>query len=261
VLATDFSAPMLERARAHGGRIEYRLADAADQTALLALGEPASFDAVVCNMAIMDMAEIEPMVAASSRLLKRGGRFVFSELHPAFNGAAARIVEQSENERRVVRTYSIKVSSYIHPSTGLGVAIEGQPVVQWYFHCPISELFGVWFRHGFVLDGIEEPVLAQKDVRPGSTAGVFVEVPPSSPRGCDCQTRTSRRYIDSANSSGRPSGPGGPRTRSPRICPICRSDKFVNPTRRRATASATRSPASLCPTDLAEGPSTRRPVL
>jgi 2-polyprenyl-3-methyl-5-hydroxy-6-metoxy-1,4-benzoquinol methylase len=56
VLATDFSAPMLERARAHGGRIEYRLADAADQTALFALGEPASFGAVVCNMAIMDMA-------------------------------------------------------------------------------------------------------------------------------------------------------------------------------------------------------------
>jgi hypothetical protein len=102
----------------------------------------------------------------------------FSELHPAFNGAATRIVEQSENEHGVVRTYAVKVSSYIHPSTGMGVAIEGQPVVQWYFHRPISELFRVWFRHGFVLDGIEEPVLAQEDVRPASTAGVFVEVPP-----------------------------------------------------------------------------------
>jgi ubiquinone/menaquinone biosynthesis C-methylase UbiE len=178
VLATDFSGAMLERARAHGGDVEYRLADAADEAALLALGEAASFDAVVCNMAIMDMAEIEPMVAASVRLLRPGGRFVFSLLHPAFNGTATRIVEQSENEAGIVRTYSLKVSSYIRPSTGMGVALEGQPVVQWYFHRPMSELFRVWFSHGFVLDGVEEPVLAPDDVRAGSTVGVFIEVPP-----------------------------------------------------------------------------------
>jgi ubiquinone/menaquinone biosynthesis C-methylase UbiE len=178
VLATDLSGQMLERARARGGPIEYRLADATNEEAMLALGEPASFDAVVCNMAIMDIAAIEPMVSACARLLKRGGRFVFSTLHPAFNNAATRLVEQSENENGVVRTYSVKVSRYIHPSTGMGVAIEGQPVAQWYFHRPIGELFRVWFRHGFLLDGIEEPVLAQADIRPGSTASVFVEVPP-----------------------------------------------------------------------------------
>jgi hypothetical protein len=99
-------------------------------------------------------------------------------LEAAFNGAATRLVEQSENEQGVVLTYSVKVSSYIHPSTGMGIALKGQPVTQWYFHRPISELFRVWFRHGFLLDGIEEPVLAQEDVRPGSTAGVFVAVPP-----------------------------------------------------------------------------------
>src|SRR5260221_9800949 len=55
VLATDFSEPMIERARSHGGDIEYRIADATDRAALLALGEPGSFDAVVCNMAVMDM--------------------------------------------------------------------------------------------------------------------------------------------------------------------------------------------------------------
>jgi hypothetical protein len=60
----------------------------------------------------------------------------------------------------------------------MGVALEGQPVVQWYFHRPISELFRLWFAHGFVLDGIGEPVLAPESVRPKSTSGVFVEVPP-----------------------------------------------------------------------------------
>lgn len=106
VLGTDFSEPMLNRARAYGGDVEYRLADAADETALLALGEAASFDAVVCNMAIMDMVEIEPMIAASSKLLRRDGRFVFSTVHPAFNGEATRVLEQTEDERGVVRTHS-----------------------------------------------------------------------------------------------------------------------------------------------------------
>ena len=178
VLATDFSEPMLERARAHGGSVDYRLADAGDEAALLALGEPESFDAVVCNMAIMDMLELEPMVAVSARLLGNGGRFVFSTLHPAFNSTATRMVEQFENDDGVVRTYSVKVSSYIRPSAGKGVALEGQPVVQWYFHRPISELFRLWFAHGFVLDGVGEPVLPPGNVRPGSTVGVFVEVPP-----------------------------------------------------------------------------------
>ena len=38
VLATDFSEAMLERARAHGGDVEYRQADATDEAALAAPG-------------------------------------------------------------------------------------------------------------------------------------------------------------------------------------------------------------------------------
>ena len=74
VLATDFSEGMLERARSHGGDVEYRLADATDERALLSLGEPGSFDAVISNMAMMDMESIESMSAAASRLLRESGR-------------------------------------------------------------------------------------------------------------------------------------------------------------------------------------------
>src|SRR5262245_53333597 len=70
VLAADFSEGMLERARARGGDIEYRLADATDEAELGALDEAASFDAAVCNMALMDMASIEPFASASARLLR-----------------------------------------------------------------------------------------------------------------------------------------------------------------------------------------------
>ncbi len=179
VLATDFSEEMLERARSYGGDVEYRLADATDSEQLLAVGEAGSFDAGVCNMAIMDMVDMEPMIAALARLLRPRGRFVFSVLHPAFNsGRATLVVERSEDDTgEWATTHSVKVSSYIRPMTYLGVAIEGQPVVQRYFHRPISMLFDTCFGAGFVLDGIEEPVNDPSTADPRSPGAVFAEVP------------------------------------------------------------------------------------
>jgi 2-polyprenyl-3-methyl-5-hydroxy-6-metoxy-1,4-benzoquinol methylase len=67
VVATDFSATFLDLARArtteHPERIEYRLVDATDESQLLALGER-RFDAAVCNMALMDMVTIAPLMRA-----------------------------------------------------------------------------------------------------------------------------------------------------------------------------------------------------
>ena len=177
VLATDFSEPMLDRARARGGDIEYRRVDATDPVALRALGDH-SFDAVVCNMAIMDMSDIDPMAAAIPALLAPGGRFVLSTTHPAFNtGDATRVVEQTEDHSGVIRTYSVKVSRYHTPLTSKGVALEGQPITQWYFDRSISELFTAFFRHGLVLDGIEEPVLDKEGVDPRDERMIFTELP------------------------------------------------------------------------------------
>jgi 2-polyprenyl-3-methyl-5-hydroxy-6-metoxy-1,4-benzoquinol methylase len=180
VLATDFSEGMLRRARARGADgIDYRRADATNEEELLALGEPGEFDAVVCNMAIMDMTDIGPMAAAGAVLLRPGGRFVFSTVHPAFNGNdTVRMVEEYEDDQGVGRRYSVKVSSYIRPQAAKGVALEDQPVVQWYFHRPMKDLFAAFFDRGYVLDGFDEPVLAPEDIPPRSTSPVFVEVPP-----------------------------------------------------------------------------------
>jgi ubiquinone/menaquinone biosynthesis C-methylase UbiE len=177
VLAVDFSEGMLERARAHGGEVEYRAADAMDEEALLALGDPASFDAVVNNMAIMDMESIEPMAAASSRLLKPGGRFVFSTLHPAFNSGDVRPAVELDLEGGVTELYSVRVSSYGRPSTGKGVAIRGQPVEQWYFHRPLWMVLEPFFDRGFVLDGLEEPLDDLEHGKPGTPGYVYTQLP------------------------------------------------------------------------------------
>jgi SAM-dependent methyltransferase len=177
VLAVDFSDAMLDRARGHGGDAEYRLADATDLRTMLALGDPGSFDAVVSNMAIMDMESIGPMVEASAALLKPGGRFVFSTLHPAFNSGDARPTVEIDPEGSTTEIYSVRVTSYGRAATSKGVAISGQPVEQWYFHRPLWMILEPFFANGFALDGLEEPLLGEEHARSGTPVYAYTQLP------------------------------------------------------------------------------------
>ena len=160
VVAFDHSERFIERARSrtaeNADRIEYRVINATDTDALLALGR-GQFDAAVCTMALMDMASIEPLISTLPLLLKPGGRFVFSVMHPAFNsGSVRKIAEQQDRDGEVVTTYGVIVADYSTPKMHMGLGIVGQPEPQHYFHRPIGMLFNTCFRYGFVLDWMEE---------------------------------------------------------------------------------------------------------
>lgn len=79
VVACDFSRAFLDCARQRtgecGDRIDYRLVDLTNEEQTAALGTR-EFDAAVCNMALMDIATITPVLRAW-RTLKPNGRFVF----------------------------------------------------------------------------------------------------------------------------------------------------------------------------------------
>ncbi len=160
VVATDFSEKFLERAKVRDTkRIEYRLADATNEVELLELGE-GGFDAAVCNMALMDMVDIEPMLRSLSKLLEPEGRFVFSVQHPCFNSnAMTMLAEMEDNDGELSTTYSVKLSGYLDVQPGKGAGMPGEPNPHYYFHRPLHELLGACFEAGFVMDGIEEPSL------------------------------------------------------------------------------------------------------
>ncbi len=60
--------------------IEYAVAEPTD----LSVIEDSMFDDVVCNMGIMSTRDLSGMVAELARLVKLGGRFIFSVVHPCF---------------------------------------------------------------------------------------------------------------------------------------------------------------------------------
>ena len=165
VTATDFSPAMIERARAHtesfNDKIDYRVLDATNENELRTLGEH-EFDAVVCNMALMDMLEIEPLFRAIPFLLKPRGRFVFSTMHPCFNSNNPTFTAEMQEENGVVsESYALKLTRYLESKTYHGLAMFGQPAVQFYFHRPLQELLGEAFRAGLVLDGLLEPRISE----------------------------------------------------------------------------------------------------
>jgi 2-polyprenyl-3-methyl-5-hydroxy-6-metoxy-1,4-benzoquinol methylase len=171
VVAIDTSTRFLELARSRSqdlsDHIEYRLVDATDEEELLALGE-GHFDALVCNMVLMDMPVIEPLVRAGRRLLAPGGRFVFAVQHPAFNSNAVRLCAETETRGDGVEVtrHAVKMSDYLVVPAGKGTGMPGEPEPHWYFHRPLHALCGAFFQAGFVLDGLEEPALEPRDANP-----------------------------------------------------------------------------------------------
>jgi 2-polyprenyl-3-methyl-5-hydroxy-6-metoxy-1,4-benzoquinol methylase len=183
VLAFDFSQELIKIACAkeYADVIDYRVVDATDQEALLALGEN-SFDAAVCNMALFDMADIDPLMRTLPHLLLPKGYFVISVMHPCFNNPhTVHVAEEDERDGEVRTTYSIKVPSYMSPAIAHGSAIKGQPQQQVYFHRSLQDLVKPAFEAGFVIDALEErafPPGHQAGNYPLSWSGNFSEIPP-----------------------------------------------------------------------------------
>ena len=183
VLAFDFSEAFIacakERTKEHMDRIDYRVLDATDRDAVLGLGE-GMYDAAVCTMALMDMEEIEPLAEVLSRLLRSGGRFVFSIMHPCFNqmGATMMLEEETHDGRLVIKP-AIKVAKYMTSFRAQGIGIVGQPVSQTYFHRPLQDLLRPFLDCGLALTGLEERAFeGRRTERPALSWDQFEEIPP-----------------------------------------------------------------------------------
>ncbi len=161
ITALDHSAKFIARARKRSQQyensIDFHVVNAADASALLALPST-PFDAAVCTMGIMDMAVITPLARSLTKLLRPGGRFVFSVMHPAFNSNGSRnSMEREYNANGVQERFGVWVPEYLKSRSYTGIGIVGQPRPHIYFHRPINLLLRLFLDQGFRLSAFEEP--------------------------------------------------------------------------------------------------------
>ena len=183
VTAFDFSANLIEKAKSRSNLqslISYQVIDATNEQQLLSLGEH-KFDSALSNMALFDIADLEPLFHALPKLLKPNGTFVFSLTHPAFNNASSmHIVEEIDDEGVIKTVYSVKISRYMTPYHAKGLALLSQPQPQMYFERPLQYYLNLGFQNGFVLDGFEERAFPPDHPQTSSLGwgGKFSEIPP-----------------------------------------------------------------------------------
>jgi ubiquinone/menaquinone biosynthesis C-methylase UbiE len=178
VTGVDVSASIIERARAREERdplgIVYHVADAAR---LDGLGD-AGFDVVVCNMALMDIADAKGALREAARMLRSGGRLVVSLPHPCFavglyhSGWA---VEKFDPETTVWRKVSRYREVFQHP-----MIWRDDSGGEWYtpgYHRPLSWYFRALRIAGFVVSAFEEPEPTEEFMEEDSEGAWIEQIP------------------------------------------------------------------------------------
>jgi ubiquinone/menaquinone biosynthesis C-methylase UbiE len=166
VIGIDLSAELIKVAqqRSNGTNLSYRVDDAQH---LLTFSE-ASIDIAVSQLAIMDIPDHMAMFRSVRRVLKAGGTFVFSLLHPCFETPfqapeeSPFLVDESGNPiAYIVRRYT---KEGFWQSGGTGV--RGHMGA---YHRTLSTLINDLLAAGFLLQKLDEPIVEGR--------GLFSQVP------------------------------------------------------------------------------------
>lgn len=181
VVGIDFSSELIRLARSYPGKNNnpiYAVADVTEKEQLKTWMDN-SFDAVVCNMALFDISDIEPLISVLHMILKPSGKFIFSLLHPSFNNSSTVKMLEEYDDGELKHRYSLKIDKYLSIYAQKGVALRGQEVSQVYFNRPLQYYLKLCFDHGFVMDRFDEPRLVRSEGGSALSWGSnFAEIPP-----------------------------------------------------------------------------------
>lgn len=94
VTAVDLSATMLGHAASQEAEDPLGIHYVVDDVTATDWWEGDRFDGVVCNMAMMDIDDLDGVLTTAARVLEPGGWFSYSLLHPCFPGLRSGTSEQ-----------------------------------------------------------------------------------------------------------------------------------------------------------------------
>jgi len=112
-----------------------------------------SFDAVTCNMGLMDMPDFRAAISEACRVLIAGGRFVFSIFHPCFCTPEAGWEKTDVNSKRNEDKLYWKVDRYFERLSGRGIFCYA---VDFYFHRTLGDYLNTLIKIGFIIEKLDE---------------------------------------------------------------------------------------------------------
>ncbi len=118
IVGCDLSPSLIERAKIASPKIPFHIANATH----LSFAADASFDVVLCVLALQNMQSLPPVFAEVARVLTKTGRFIFVLNHPAFRIPKKSSWGYDEKERvqyRRIDAYlsSAKIEIDTHPGS------------------------------------------------------------------------------------------------------------------------------------------------
>lgn len=152
VTAIDLSDKLLEfaisREKANPLGIKYLVRDAANLRGL----ENRFFDVALANMSLMDIADAKGAIKEVSRVLKKGGRFVFSTTHPVFCDFRQQwVIIRQGGKKYLARAIGKYLSSSAEKHTLWASGVKSTQ-----YHRSVETYFGYLRSSGFLVSDFKE---------------------------------------------------------------------------------------------------------
>jgi ubiquinone/menaquinone biosynthesis C-methylase UbiE len=180
VVAVDASEAMILHAREREAEnptgTEYLVEDAA----LLDSLADGSFDLVVAGMALMDIVDVEGALREAGRVLRAGGRFVASMIHPCFDTGEENscwVAERYAYEARVFRKVGRYRELFEHRAEWRPRGRQEKVLETSYYHRPLSWYFRALRAAGLAVVAFEEPEPTDEFMAESSQGTYLREVP------------------------------------------------------------------------------------
>jgi ubiquinone/menaquinone biosynthesis C-methylase UbiE len=151
IVGVDISSKLLTFARQDEANSPLGIRYVLDDAQTLGTLADATFDAVVCNMALMDIPDLEATCRAITRVLRPEGRLVFSITHPCFQTPHSGWIEESDGTMsRAVRAYFAEGSWRSDNPEGVRGRVGA-------YHRTLSTYVNALTDAGLVIEQLSEP--------------------------------------------------------------------------------------------------------